>query len=504
MFAPTSAGAVSASLTPTPHGIGSGHFRQEWAVVLPAAALAYRCTPHSVTRFSSFFLVTGQQLVLPLSRQWTEPVLHPSGAPWLHALWRCRLGVLLSHQRVADTNRKLFLEDPHRLKPGMHIALRITAKEPTGQGKLRPASRGPYVVERVLPTGATAELVEPISGSKLLANRTRSKFLDASQLSAYPTCVPTTSRGTLAPRVLLPLRAYCPPSPISTVVPDLGPHSVSTVTSDQGGGRGGWLPASLTAHPPVPIPGLHRAARPSGLKDIDNAKKRLTKKQTHEALQHKKIIYLHRRLKAYNGERKEVWKVARGLLRLPVERGWTPPPESLVAKMKGQVEDSPAVEEIWMERSSHFAKLKRQWDRHLVGRVPQSYSRSAVGNSLMDELSHRLLQTIHCAALGPGLGAACFRRVRGTMRKTATSWSKFARPCRRPPVAGSQRNCRAQRNACRYQRLGPPDRAGRHRRRLRLHQQRHRPGCSELHYKHCSWSHEPLSQAQRLRPKGST
>ncbi|KAL8440835.1 hypothetical protein Emag_007693 [Eimeria magna] len=149
------------------------HFRQEWDVVLPAAAVAYRCTPHSVTRFSPFFQVTGQELVLPLSRQWTEPVLHPSGARWLHALWRCRLAVLRSHQRVANANRKLFLEDPHRLEPGMHVALRIPAKERAAQGKFSPAFRGPYVVERVLPTGTTAEPVDPVSGTKRLANRTR-------------------------------------------------------------------------------------------------------------------------------------------------------------------------------------------------------------------------------------------------------------------------------------------------------------------------------------------
>ncbi|KAL8440676.1 hypothetical protein Emag_007831 [Eimeria magna] len=76
------------------------HFRQEWDIVLPAAALAYRCTPHSVTRFSPFFL-------------------------------------------------------------------------------------GPYVVERVLPTGTTAELVDPVSGTKILANRARLKFLDAPQPSDF-------------------------------------------------------------------------------------------------------------------------------------------------------------------------------------------------------------------------------------------------------------------------------------------------------------------------------
>ncbi|KAL8440951.1 hypothetical protein Emag_007584 [Eimeria magna] len=45
--------------------------------------------------------------------------------------------------------------------------------------------------------------------------------------------------------------------------------------------------------------------RPSDLKDIKNAKKRLAKSQTQEALQHNEIIYVHRRLKAYKGARKK-------------------------------------------------------------------------------------------------------------------------------------------------------------------------------------------------------
>ncbi|KAL8440651.1 hypothetical protein Emag_007850 [Eimeria magna] len=113
--------------------------------------------------------------------------------------------------------------------------------------------------------------------------------------------------------------------------------------------------------------------RPSDLKDIKNARKKQAKPQTQESLQHKEIRYLHRRLKAYRGARKEVWKVAKGLLRLPVERGWTPPPESLVARMKGQVEDSPAVEEICDEWPSPFAKLERQWDDIYLAEFPTIY-----------------------------------------------------------------------------------------------------------------------------------
>ncbi|KAL8441470.1 hypothetical protein Emag_007140 [Eimeria magna] len=291
------------------------HFRQEWDVVLPAAALASRCTPHSVKRFSPFFLITGQELVFPLSRQWTEPVLHSTGARWLHALWRCRLAVLRSHQRVADANRKLFHKDPHRLEPGMHVALRILAKEWAAQGKFSPAFRGPYVVERVLPTGTTAELVDPVSGTKLLDP---SQVLDAPQPSNF-------SEGSTSAR-----RA------------DRRPVNSRNRSNSE------------AAQDPTQRP-CHHNAVPT----------------THqEALQHKEIIYLHRRLKAYKGAKKEVWKVAKGLVRLPVERGWTPPPGSLVAKMKGQVEDSPA-EEIWDEWPSPFAKLERQWDDIYLADFPE-------------------------------------------------------------------------------------------------------------------------------------
>lgn len=44
-------------------------FTEEWDVVLPAAAFAYRVPPHSTTGFRPFFLVVGQGPVLLLSRE---------------------------------------------------------------------------------------------------------------------------------------------------------------------------------------------------------------------------------------------------------------------------------------------------------------------------------------------------------------------------------------------------------------------------------------------------
>ncbi|KAL8425993.1 hypothetical protein ACSSS7_008265 [Eimeria intestinalis] len=154
------------------------HFRQDWDVALPAAALAYRATPHSVTKCSPFFLVTGQEVVLPLSRTWNEPALAPQGEHWLHALWRCRIAVLRAHQRIETANLKALRDNPHRLLPGMHVALRLTTKERLERGKFSPVFKGPFVVTRVSPCGLSAHIWDPLTGEEHFVNRCRLKFLD--------------------------------------------------------------------------------------------------------------------------------------------------------------------------------------------------------------------------------------------------------------------------------------------------------------------------------------
>ena len=69
-------------------------FQTERDVALQAVALAHRATPHTVTGRTPFFLVTGQKVVLPLSREWHEPALCGLGVAWLEALWRCRVEVI--------------------------------------------------------------------------------------------------------------------------------------------------------------------------------------------------------------------------------------------------------------------------------------------------------------------------------------------------------------------------------------------------------------------------
>ncbi|KAL8435021.1 hypothetical protein ACSSS7_002779 [Eimeria intestinalis] len=87
--------------------------------------------------------------------------------------------------------------------------------------------------------------------------------------------------------------------------------------------------------------------KPSELKGIKNAKKQLAKPKTQDAVRHKKLIYLHRRLKAFKGVRKGAWKVALGVQRLPLERGWTAPPAVLEVNLW---KDIPEYEpEIWLK-----------------------------------------------------------------------------------------------------------------------------------------------------------
>ncbi|KAL8428106.1 hypothetical protein ACSSS7_007387 [Eimeria intestinalis] len=87
--------------------------------------------------------------------------------------------------------------------------------------------------------------------------------------------------------------------------------------------------------------------KPSDLKYIKNAKKGPAKPKPKNAQRHKEIIYLHMGVKAFKGVRNEAWKVARGVQRLPVERGVTAPPAVLLNQMKEKLEDSPSTADIW-------------------------------------------------------------------------------------------------------------------------------------------------------------
>ena len=99
-------------------------FQADWAVALQAAALAHRATPLTVTGHTPSFLVTDQEVVLPLSREWHELALCPLGVTWLEALWQCRVEVMKAHDLVADENARAQTSETSRLRPGGHVALR--------------------------------------------------------------------------------------------------------------------------------------------------------------------------------------------------------------------------------------------------------------------------------------------------------------------------------------------------------------------------------------------
>ncbi|KAL8435350.1 hypothetical protein Efla_006980 [Eimeria flavescens] len=147
------------------------HSRKQGNVVLPAAAVAYRATPHSITHHGPFFFMTRQEIVLYSYRVWSEPVLAPCGPQCVHVLWRCRLSVLRAHHRKAEQNRPPACADLRGLAPGMHVALRLTPEERQDEGKFSPSFKGPYIVCCVLLCGTTTELSDPVSVRRVDARR---------------------------------------------------------------------------------------------------------------------------------------------------------------------------------------------------------------------------------------------------------------------------------------------------------------------------------------------
>ena len=155
------------------------HFKCEWDQVLSAAAFAYRATPHTITRYSPYFLVSGQNMVLPLSRAWSEPVLSRTGSLWLNALWKCRVEVIRAHDLVARTNWEALKGDKKNLKVGMWVAVKLSKDERREGGKFSPLYRGPFEIVSLSPLRVTAAVRDVTTGVVRLVNRCNLKFLDA-------------------------------------------------------------------------------------------------------------------------------------------------------------------------------------------------------------------------------------------------------------------------------------------------------------------------------------
>ena len=154
-------------------------FRTDWDVALHAAALAYRATPHTATGHAPFFLVTGQEVALPLSHERHELALCPLGVTWLETRWQCRVEVLKAHELAADENARAQTSETSRLRPENHVALRLTEAERQAEGKCSPLLKGTYVIVNVKPAGVTADIRCLATGHMATVNRCRLKLLEA-------------------------------------------------------------------------------------------------------------------------------------------------------------------------------------------------------------------------------------------------------------------------------------------------------------------------------------
>ena len=154
-------------------------FRTNWDVALQAAALAYRSTPHTVTGHTPYFPVIGEEVVLPLSREWHEPALCPLGVSWLEALWGGHMEVIKPHELATDENARAQTSETSRLRPGNHVELRLTRAERQAEGKFSPLFKGPYVIVNVKLAGVTADIRCLATGQMATVNRCHLKFLGA-------------------------------------------------------------------------------------------------------------------------------------------------------------------------------------------------------------------------------------------------------------------------------------------------------------------------------------
>ena len=159
--------------------LGTQAFQTDWYVALQAAALAYRATPHTLTGYTPFFLMSGRDVALPFSREWHEPALCPLGVTSLEALWKCRVEVIKAHELAADDNARAQASETSRLHPGNHVALRLTKAERQAEGKFSPLFKGPYVIVNVKPAGVTADIRCLATGHMATVNRCRLKVLEA-------------------------------------------------------------------------------------------------------------------------------------------------------------------------------------------------------------------------------------------------------------------------------------------------------------------------------------
>ena len=85
-----------------------------------------------MTGHTPFCLVTGQEVV---ACELHELALCPLGVTRLAALWRCRVEVIKAHELATEENARAQTSESSRLRPGNHVALRLTKEERQAEGK---------------------------------------------------------------------------------------------------------------------------------------------------------------------------------------------------------------------------------------------------------------------------------------------------------------------------------------------------------------------------------
>ena len=150
---------------------------QRWDELLPAAAMAYRATPHASTGLSPFFLVTGTEMVLPLTTEWDLPTVTTMGQQWLSALWKCRHSLMRAHREEAARLRAASKEQKFPL--GSWVGVKLPTPSADQQAVSTKFARkyvGPYRIVGVLPNGVTYVLEDAVTGVKRKVNRVNVKL----------------------------------------------------------------------------------------------------------------------------------------------------------------------------------------------------------------------------------------------------------------------------------------------------------------------------------------
>lgn len=165
-------------------------FRRNWDMVLPAAAFAYRTAKHISTGYSPYFLVTGQEAVLPISRELSEPMLDRRNETWLEVIWRCRMQLIEDYKRQVKEREAAFDKRGLKFKAGQIIALKIPQERRRSLGKFAPAYEGPFEVLEVLANGASARIRELGTGREEVVNRVNAKLLETAPIRRVDSTMP--------------------------------------------------------------------------------------------------------------------------------------------------------------------------------------------------------------------------------------------------------------------------------------------------------------------------